>query len=605
MAVPERIGRFRVLEVLGRGAMGIVYRGVDEGLDRQVALKVMAGAVEGDARARFRREGQAAARLQHPNIITVYELGEHEGQPFMALELLVGVDLQAAIEAGLRPDPALTLPIVLQALAGLGHAHERGIVHRDVKPSNVFLPRGRQAKIMDFGVARLAAGTATGGGGITTQGTVVGTPNYMSPEQVRSGELDGRSDLFSAGLILYELVTGEKAYRGDSIVSLLYKIAHEPPNLSLVPPGDRWMPLRRVLDRALQRDPANRYQDAAQMSGELLRAWHALGGRGDGTAPVDLGVKPRPPVPSMELGTDPGDEPRPTIFFGTVNPALAADDAPSPTIALGTGESALPPTVALDEPPSPTIALSGEPATLALSPEPPTLALSAEPPTVALSAEQPTLALGAEAGEYEPEKEPSRNLAYVFGVGTLAVLGATAFFLLRGPLVPPAPGPEPAPIELASAAPVLPPETNPATPAPAVSNTAATPAVKTAPDAPRSTPAAVRASPQSRPTDDRPLPDVPAQRANLERADQLLQGGRYASALAEARGVLAREPGNAEAKDIAEEAEAGLLVESSLKKAKAALVKGDKDTAMQELRKGLSVNPNEARLLTLWREATQ
>ena len=172
---PARIGRYRILGVLGRGALGVVYRGRDETLERDVALKVMAvDAADTDARARFLREGKAAARLQHPNIVTIYELGEHEGQPFMALELLEGVDLQRAIEAGLRPDPKATLPRVIQALAGLAHAHENGIVHRDGKPSNVFLPWGRPAKITDFGVARLT-------GGATTAGLIVGTPNYMSP----------------------------------------------------------------------------------------------------------------------------------------------------------------------------------------------------------------------------------------------------------------------------------------------------------------------------------------------------------------------------------------------------------------------------------------
>ena len=229
MATPARIGRYRVLGVLGQGAMGVVYRARDDSLDRDVALKLMRGAGGAEDRARFLREARAAARLQHPNIVTIYEADEHDGEPFIAMELLEGTDLQRAIEAGLRPDPKVTLPIVLQLLAGLGHAHEHGIVHRDVKPSNVFRPRGRPAKIMDFGVARLAGGSAASG--------VVGTPNYMSPEQVRGGSVDGRSDVFSAGLILYELVTGEKAYRGDSVVALLYKIAHEDPDLSLLPRG--------------------------------------------------------------------------------------------------------------------------------------------------------------------------------------------------------------------------------------------------------------------------------------------------------------------------------------------------------------------------------
>src|SRR5688572_17858779 len=226
MAVPETIGRFRILSVLGRGAMGVVYRGRDEGLQRDVAVKVMLGDPDLENRRRFEREARAAGRLQHPNIVTVYELGEHAGAPFIAMELLEGLDLQRAIAGGMRPNPRATLPIVLQVLAGLGHAHEHGIVHRDVKPSNVFLPRKRPAKLMDFGVARL--------GGGSTVGMVVGTPNYMSPEQVRALDLDGRSDLFSAGLILYELVTGERAYRGDSLVALMYAIAHEDPDLGLL-----------------------------------------------------------------------------------------------------------------------------------------------------------------------------------------------------------------------------------------------------------------------------------------------------------------------------------------------------------------------------------
>ena len=248
MGVPERIGRYQVLGELGQGAMGTVYRGRDEMLDRDVAVKVMSkGLADADARARFLREARAAAKLQHPNIVVIYELGEHEGAPFMALELLEGVDLQRAIDGGIRPDPRATLPVVLQLLAGLGHAHEHGIVHRDVKPSNVFLPFGRPAKIMDFGVARLA------GLGTTTAGVVVGTPNYMSPEQVAAGELDGRSDLFSAGLILYELVTGEKAFQADSLVSIMYKILHEAPDLGLIPDGRQWERLRAVLARALAR----------------------------------------------------------------------------------------------------------------------------------------------------------------------------------------------------------------------------------------------------------------------------------------------------------------------------------------------------------------
>ncbi len=294
---PERIGRYTVLGELGRGAMGVVYRGRDESLDRDVALKVMTkGTADQAARARFQREARAAARLQHPNIVVIYELGEHAGSPFMALEMLEGTDLQRAIEEGIRPDPRRVLPLVLQILAGLGHAHEQGIVHRDVKPSNVFLPIGRPAKIMDFGVARLA------GAGVTTGGMLSGTPSYMSPEQVTSEEVDGRSDLFSVGLMLYELVTGEKAIRAESVAATFYKILHETPDLTLIPPGAGWRRLRSVLERALARRRDDRYPDARSMSADLALALAELGGTVEGTdvaaEPLLLKRRPSPAAPA-------------------------------------------------------------------------------------------------------------------------------------------------------------------------------------------------------------------------------------------------------------------------------------------------------------------
>ncbi len=338
MGVPERIGRYQILGELGQGAMGTVYRGRDEMLDRDVAVKVMSkGLADAVARARFLREARAAAKLQHPNIVVIYELGEHEGAPFMALELLEGVDLQRAIDSGIRPDPRATLPVVLQLLAGLGHAHEHGIVHRDVKPSNVFLPFGRPAKIMDFGVARLA------GLGTTTTGVVVGTPNYMSPEQVSAGEIDGRSDLFSSGLILYELVTGEKAFKADSVVSIMYKILHEAPDLALIPEGHQWERLRAVLARALARRAEDRYPDARAMSAEVGQALSDLGGTVDWTAPADqaLLVRPRPTLrsaPTIEAT-------RPTVPPAAAPARVRPSPVPASTrrspLAAGLGAAAL------------------------------------------------------------------------------------------------------------------------------------------------------------------------------------------------------------------------------------------------------------------------
>jgi serine/threonine-protein kinase len=501
--------------------MGVVYRGIDEALDRPVAIKVMSAGAGADAesRARFKREAQAAARLQHPNIVTIYELGEHEGAPFMALELLEGVDLQRAIESGLRPNPKATLPVVLQLLAGLGHAHEHGIVHRDVKPSNVFLPRGRPAKIMDFGVARL-------GQAITTTGMVVGTPNYMSPEQVRGGHLDGRSDLFSGGLILYELVTGEKAYQGDSVVALLFKIAHEDPDLSLIPRGAAWEHLRGTLERALAREPDRRYPDAAAMSADLARALLDLGGSADWAAASDLGLVVKTP-------TRPG-----AMSLGTTVPPLAAP------MALGTA-----------------------------------------PPA-----------------ELTPAAPPHATPAWRSPMALAAVLVGAAILILAGALLrlarPPQPG-RPAP----SASPGTTASASVAPTAPPASHLIPTAAPSSA-ALPSSRPSTAPPRPSSEATE-APPSEPPPSSARVDRANDLLEGRKYAQALAEARAVLKREPRNAEAQTIAEEAEAALIVEEALKKAREALKKGDKDAAVEELKKGLAVNGSDARLLALWREATQ
>ena len=513
---PAQIGRFRVLERIGQGAMGVVYRARDESLDRDIALKIMSMGLgaDPDARARFKREAQAAARLQHPNIVTIYELGEHEGSPYMAMELLEGLDLQQAIAAGIRPAPKVTLPIVLQLLAGLGHAHEHAIVHRDVKPSNLFLPRARPAKIMDFGVARLAAG------GMTTAGMVVGTPNYMSPEQVRAGPLDGRSDLFSAGLILYELVTGEKAYKSESVVGLLYKIAHEDPDLSLLPRGPSWDRLRAVLARALVHDPEERYPDARTMAADIVAALQDFGGSPDWAAPADLGplarATPRPaPVPAF---TPRSDSPEPAGEPAAPPPAVPERRPPAGIVALGAVVLVVVGVAAwllrpVAPPPSPS------PAT----PSPTTTTLAAEPATT-----------------------PSSTLA-------------------RGP------SPRPSPSASASSRPSPAPSGEPAP------------------------------EPSGTPGPAEPLPG----NARVDRADQLLQQGRYAAALAEARAILRRDPASAEAKTIAEEAEAALVVEDRIKKAREAIRRGDRDAALEHVKAGLFINANDKRLMDLWRELTQ
>jgi eukaryotic-like serine/threonine-protein kinase len=536
MGVPARIGRYQVLAELGQGAMGTVYRARDEGLDRDVAVKVMSkGLADADGRARFLREARAAARLQHPNIVVIYELGEHEGAPFMVLELLEGVDLQRAIDVGVRPDPRSTLPVVLQLLAGLGHAHEHGIVHRDVKPSNVFLPRGRPAKIMDFGVARLA------GLGTTTTGVVVGTPNYMSPEQVAAGEIDGRSDLFSAGLILYELVTGEKAFRADSLVALMYKILHEAPDLGLIPGGREWERLRGVLERALAREASDRYPDARAMSADLGLALADLGGNPDGSAPADQALLVRPTAASRAAALD--------------NPPVASAVGPSlaPTLQAAPGDASLP-------------------------------AQPARGRRVVVSA-----ALGAIAFSV-------LIAAGVWGWRRPAAQAPPAPSTPRSsPLTSPSPSPHGdvavAPGPIAASAPALTPV--PARPSPTPSPTFSPSPTPVAPSPLAPPPASATAAPGLS-TDER-----------LLRAEEHVARGHWAGALAEARAVLASDPRNARATALAQRAEEEQVIAECVQSARAALEKGDREEAEKEVRRGFVIRKNDPRLLALFREVMQ
>jgi hypothetical protein len=557
MEAPPQIGRFRVLDLVGEGAMGVVFRGRDESLDRDVALKLMrARNADEEDKQRFLREARSVARLQHPNIITVYELGEHNGSPFIAMELLEGVDLQRAIEGGLRPNPRITLPIVLQLLAGLGHAHENAIVHRDVKPSNLFLPRGRPAKIMDFGVARL-------GGTTSATGVMVGTPNYMSPEQVKAMPVDGRSDLFSAALILYELVTGEKAYRGDSVVALVYQIAHEDPDLTLIPRGRQWERLSKVLHRGLAKDPDERYPTAEAMAADLALALQDLGGSIDGAAASDKGLVKRSKVGGAPTGRSPGT-PRPG--FATT---AASPEAPTP-------------------PPSPAPAL-------------PIPAAAKAPPAAAPP--RPPPRTGA-AAVVAPPHRPAWLIPAVAGVVVLAgTAAALVVMVLFGPLrdeadVSDAPGP------IASASMAAPLVSAAATLDSSAKGSRATPSPSPTPRPSEPARAVVTAAATSTPPPTEAPAPLPAS-ARLDRASDLYERGRYAPALAEARAVLRREPLNREARTLVEDIEADMVVETRLKQARDALRRGDREAALAEVRAGLAVKNTDGRLLALFRELTQ
>ncbi|HEV8309236.1 MAG TPA: protein kinase [Methylomirabilota bacterium] len=262
---PERIGKYRVLEPLGRGGMGAVYKAHDPQLDRLVAIKVMAeGADVGvEARERFLREAQSAARLNHPHIITVYELGEDQGQIFIVMELLEGEPLSRVVDRTPPLPLRQKLNLMIQICSGLAFAHQRGVVHRDIKPANIFVLRSGQVKILDFGIARLQTSE------LTRTGLVMGTPNYMSPEQARGRRTDARSDIFSVGVVFYELLSGQKPFGGEDYFETMEKVRSEPP-----PPLEELAPslppaLVRAVSRALAKDPAARYQSLDALRADL------------------------------------------------------------------------------------------------------------------------------------------------------------------------------------------------------------------------------------------------------------------------------------------------------------------------------------------------
>jgi serine/threonine protein kinase len=262
-----RIGKFTVLRKLGKGGMGAVYEGHDPTLDRRVAIKTLNADVisEPESRGRFEREARAAAKLQHPNIVTIYELGNFGGKekPYIVMEYLEGSDVNSLLgRDGLPLGEALD--ITIQLCRALDFAHQNGVVHRDVKPSNLRYLDSGQIKILDFGIAHVE-----GGAQITREGQMVGTLHYMSPEQIRGQDLDGRSDIFSAGCILYELLTGERPFPGDSPTSILYRIVHEEPEPVLSKKPGLPHEIQNLLTRALAKDRNGRFSSAAEMAREL------------------------------------------------------------------------------------------------------------------------------------------------------------------------------------------------------------------------------------------------------------------------------------------------------------------------------------------------
>jgi serine/threonine protein kinase len=353
----EIAGRYQIVQKLGAGAFGTVYKAKDKILGRMLAIKtikteslVAAGASLEEMSERFQREAQVSAQLKHPNIVTIHDLGDAEGIKYLAMEFIDGIGLDKVIAEAGRLPVERAAHIGAQVADALDFAHRHKVVHRDIKPANIMIEPGDRVKVTDFGIAKLTEGEQH----LTMTGSLLGTPSYMSPEQARGNPLDGRSDLFSLGCVLYEMLAGRKAFRGESITALIFKIiTEEPPPIKELDPE---IPdeLERIISKALAKTSELRYQTGHEMAADLLTLTRP------GTSPT-LRQGETPTVPAGAAGAQPTVRANPTIHSAaTVVPAA-------------------PPT-RLMEPPAPRSPTAARPAPARLSPPPPP---AAHPPAVA------------------------------------------------------------------------------------------------------------------------------------------------------------------------------------------------------------------------------
>jgi len=348
-AVPqptEIAGRYLVIQKLGAGAFGTVYKAKDKILGRLVAIKTIRleglaaqGASLDELMERFNREAQVSAQLKHPNIVTIYDVGQADAMNYLAMEFIDGVGLDRIIaEAGGKIPVTRAAQIAAQVADALDFAHKNSVIHRDIKPANIMIEAGDRVKVTDFGIAKVT----TSGEHLTVTGSLLGTPSYMSPEQARGTELDGRSDLFAVGCILYELLTGKKAFRGESITGLIFKIiTEEPPPIHEIEPE---LPesVVRIVNKALSKAPEMRYQTGRELADDLLALTHP------GSSPT---------LRQAETPTSPGLAPTspPTMAAPTAHSAPTRATAPATRISAPQRVVAPPPAPA----PAPTPKRSG------------------------------------------------------------------------------------------------------------------------------------------------------------------------------------------------------------------------------------------------------
>jgi serine/threonine-protein kinase len=322
MPSTDRLGRYEIRRTLGKGAMGVVYEAHDPTIKRRVALKtIRADQLAGDDRAevlaRFRREAQAAGRLNHPNVVAIYDFDEDEGTSFIAMEYVEGRDLKSAFERNERFGNADIVRIMAQILDALGYSHRQGVVHRDIKPGNVFLQDDGTVKVADFGIAHVDSSS------LTQVGSVMGTPSFMSPEQIQGLPVDGRSDLFSAGVILYQFLTGERPFAGSSTTTMQKVLKQDP-----LPPSTLNVTLPAAIDAVVQKALAKRPEDRFQSAQEFADALRAALAPPPARAVVRPAAAAAPDAPVLR-GGDATVVARPAAAAAAVPPP-AASTAPAP-----------------------------------------------------------------------------------------------------------------------------------------------------------------------------------------------------------------------------------------------------------------------------------
>ncbi|HEY3120627.1 MAG TPA: serine/threonine-protein kinase [Vicinamibacteria bacterium] len=525
-----RIGKYEILKILGKGAMGMVYVAHDTVLERDVALKVMGVHIADDEtlKQRFMREAKAVAKMTHPNVVNVFDLGSHvDGSPYIAMELLHGEDLLKSM----RTPPGLPLErkveVIVQVLAGLAHAHKAGIVHRDIKPANVFICQDGTVKLMDFGVARLTSASMTG------TGHIVGTADYMSPEQVRGLKVDGRSDLFSVGSMLFELLTGQRPFHAENLMAIFYRITQGDPDFNLVPAGAEYEALMPMLHRALAKNVEERYQTAYDFAVDL-RDWLKVYGASTSEPLAQLTEPQGPTLPGQ----------RQTLGSGGRGAATVPTAGGRSRAATRPGSTA------------PTVRSPAAAATAA--------AVAAEPRVAAAAAAPPAPAAEAPAASRAP-----LGVAAAIAVAGFAALAGYLLLQRRAPAVVPTPGPRP----VATLA--APPTTVAA--APPTTLAGPPPTVASAPPPPTAA-------------------DTRGRGAVALRAAQVaFKAGQYDRALAQAQAALAEDPENASARKLVDSATRGQQASTRLAQGEAALRQGDFARARSEAEAGRELAPWDAR----------